>query len=69
LIAVVREAPYRGEEGVREWLANTEEAFEFFVLHSERLEDHGDFVLAISEAGHRRRSLTAPEQRGRRQWS
>ena len=49
VLAGVTDIPYRGEEGVREFLAATDEAFEKFHLHCERLEDHGDFVLAINE--------------------
>src|SRR4026207_1648141 len=49
LLAGVTETPYRGEEGVRKFLAATDEAFEQFHLHCERVEDHGDFVLAVNE--------------------
>ena len=48
-LAGVTDTPYRGEEGVREFLAATDEAFELFHLHSERFEDHGDLVLAVNE--------------------
>ena len=34
---------------MREFLAATDEAFERFHLRCERVEDHGDFVLAINE--------------------
>ena len=46
LLAGVTDTPYRGEAGVREWLAATDEAFEHFQLHTEHFEDHGEFVLA-----------------------
>jgi ketosteroid isomerase-like protein len=62
LLAGVREAPYRGEEGVREFLANTDEAFEFFRLDTEQIEDHGDFVLAVCE-GHARGAASGAEIR------
>jgi ketosteroid isomerase-like protein len=51
LLAGVREAPYRGVAGIREWLAATDEGFEFFRLRIDEIEDLGDVVLAISE-GH-----------------
>ena len=50
MIAGVTNTPYRGEEGVRKFLAATDEAFEQFHLHCERIEDHGDFVLAVNQA-------------------
>ena len=49
VLAGVTDSPYRGEEGVRKFLAATDEAFELFHLHCERIEDHGDFVLAVNE--------------------
>ena len=48
-LAGVTDTPYQGEEGVREFLAATDETFELFHLHCERVEDHGDFVLAVNE--------------------
>jgi ketosteroid isomerase-like protein len=50
VLAGVTDTPYRGEEGVRNFLAATDESFEQFELHCERIEDHGDFVLAVNEA-------------------
>ena len=49
VLAGVTDTPYRGEEGVREFLAATDESFELFHLHCERVEDHGNFVLAVNE--------------------
>ncbi len=46
VLAGVRNTPYRGTDGVREFLAATDDAFDRFYLESERLEDHGDWVLA-----------------------
>jgi ketosteroid isomerase-like protein len=46
LLAGVRHAPYRGLDGVREFLAATDDAFEYFQLDLKHLEDHGGFVLA-----------------------
>jgi ketosteroid isomerase-like protein len=62
LLAGVREAPYLGEEGVREFLANTDEAFEFFRLYTKQIEDHGDFVVAVTE-GHARGAASGAEIR------
>ena len=50
VLAGVTDTPYRGEEGVRKFLAATDESFEQFELHCERIEDHGDFVLAVNAA-------------------
>ena len=49
LVAGVTDTAYRGEEGVRNFFAATDESFEQFELHCERIEDHGDFVLAVNE--------------------
>ena len=49
VLAAVTDTPYRGEEGVRKFLAATDEAFERFHLLCERVEDHGDFVLGVNE--------------------
>jgi ketosteroid isomerase-like protein len=62
LVAGVREAPYQGEQGFREFLANTDEAFEFFRLDAKRIEDHDDFVLAVCEA-HARGAASGAEIR------
>ena len=62
LLAGVTDTPYRGEEGVREFLAATDEAFERFHLHCERVEDHGDFVLAVNEV-HARGKVSGAEIR------
>ena len=59
VLAGVTDTPYRGEAGVREFLAATDEAFELFHLHCERVEDHGDFVLAVNEAHARGRASGA----------
>jgi ketosteroid isomerase-like protein len=50
VLAGVTDTPYRGHEGVRQFLAATDESFEQFELHCEGIEDHGDFVLAVNEA-------------------
>jgi ketosteroid isomerase-like protein len=39
--------PYRGHEGVREWLADIEQSFERFDLWLDEVRDLGDDVLAI----------------------
>ena len=39
--------PYRGHEGVREWLADIRQSFERFELWLDDLRDLGDEVLAI----------------------
>ena len=49
LIAGVTNEPYRGEQGVRDWVAAVDEEFEFFVSHPDRFEDHGDVVLAVAQ--------------------
>ena len=59
LVAGVTDSPYRGEEGVREFLAATDEAFEVFHLHCERIEDHGEFVLAVNDVYARGRTSGA----------
>lgn len=46
VLAGVRNSPYRGRDGVHEFLTATDDAFERFQLEAERLEDHGDWVLA-----------------------
>ena len=59
VLAGVTDTPYRGEEGVREFLTATDEAFELFHLHCKRVEDHGDFVLAVNEVHARGRASGA----------
>jgi ketosteroid isomerase-like protein len=59
VLAGVTDTPYRGEEGVREFLDATDESFELFHLHCERVEDHGDFVLAVNEVEARGRTSGA----------
>ena len=39
--------PYRGDEGVRQWLADIQESFERFDLWLDEVRDLGDEVLAI----------------------
>ena len=39
--------PYRGHEGVREWLGDVQESFERFDLWLDEVRDLGDDVLAI----------------------
>ena len=63
VLAGVTDVPYRGKEGVRKFLAATDETFEQFELHCERIEDHGDFVLAINEAHARGRASGAEIRR------
>src|SRR6476469_751994 len=58
-LAGVTDTPYRGEEGVREFLAATDEAFERFHLGCEGIEDHGDYVLAVNEVQARGRASGA----------
>lgn len=62
LLAGVTDTPYRGEEGVRRFLAATDEAFEFFRLYCERVEDHGEYVVAVNE-GHARGLVSGAESR------
>jgi ketosteroid isomerase-like protein len=61
-LAGVTDTPYRGEQGVREFLAATDEAFELFHLHSERIEDYGDFILAVNQV-HARGRVSGAEIR------
>jgi ketosteroid isomerase-like protein len=49
LIAGVTNEPYRGEQGVRDFVAAVDEEFEFFVTDPNRFEDHGDVVVAVAE--------------------
>lgn len=56
VLAGVTDTPYRGREGVRKFLAATDESFEHFELKCERIEDHGRFVLAVNEAYARKRA-------------
>jgi ketosteroid isomerase-like protein len=60
LLAGVTNTPYRGEEGVRKFLAATDEAFEVFRLDCQRVEDHGDYVVALNE-GHARGRASGAE--------
>ena len=39
--------PYRGREGVREWLDAIDADWETFVTTVDRIEDHDEFVLAV----------------------
>ena len=47
LLTGLTNTPYRGESGVRDWLAAIEEDFEFFVNRCDRVEDHGEYALAV----------------------
>jgi hypothetical protein len=58
MIAGVTDTPYRGEEGVRKFLAATDEGFEQLHLHCERVEDHG----AAYERRGRIRTLVGPKR-------
>ena len=62
LLAGVTNTPYRGEDGVRRWLAATDEAFEDFRLDDQYGEDHGDFAVSVSEA-HARGRASGAERR------
>ncbi len=53
LLAGVTDTPYRGAHGVVAFLAATDEAFEEFRLVNERIEDHGEYVVAVN-VGHAR---------------
>ena len=41
--------PYRGEQGVRDWIAAVDEDFDFSVSRPHRFEDHGDVALAVAD--------------------
>jgi ketosteroid isomerase-like protein len=57
VVAGVTDEAYRGEQGVRDWVAAVDEDFEHFVTELERVEDHGDFALAVARLhGRGRRS-------------
>lgn len=49
LLAGVTDTAYRGEDGVRQFLASTDEAFAVFRLDYQRGEDHGDFVVSVNQ--------------------
>jgi len=63
LLAGVSDAPYRGEDGIRDFLAATDEAFEYFQLETERIEDYGDYVVAVNLGRARGRSSGAEVER------
>ena len=62
-VSGVTAEPYRGAQGVRDWVAAVDEAFEFYVSHVERIEDHGDITLAVAELHGRGRASGAETRR------
>jgi ketosteroid isomerase-like protein len=46
LVAGVAGQSYRGEQGIRDWVATIDEEFESFWAVWDEIEDHGDFVLS-----------------------
>ena len=63
LLAGVMSEPYRGEQGVRDWIAAVDADFEHFMNHPHRIEDHGEVVLAISDLHARGRASGAEVRR------
>ena len=47
MVAGVTGSSYRGEQGVRDWLAAMDQEFELFRNECRQVEDHGVYVLAV----------------------
>ena len=62
-VSGVTDEPYRGTQGVRDWVAEVDEGFEFYVSHIGRIEDHGDVALAVAELHGRGRKSGAEVRR------
>ena len=64
----LRGEPYRGREGVREWLADIQQSFERFDLWLDDVRDLGDDVLALGGIELQRTGKRARHERADGGW-